>query len=91
MKKKPFSWKTNFLLPVGQLTLTTSTLNAIPTYAMQYFDIPATTSKLIDKIQRNFLWGTTSLDKKNSLYRLGKISFPQGEWRLRTPNNPSKK
>lgn len=50
MKKKLSIWKTNFLSPIGRLTLIKSTFNAIPAYGMQYFDILATTCKSIDKI-----------------------------------------
>lgn len=62
MKKKLSSWKINFLTPAGRLVLAQSTLNAIPAYSMQYFCLQ---KNMIDKIQRDILWGSTNHKKKN--------------------------
>lgn len=61
MRAKLASWKLNFLSHAGRLTLIRSTLNAIPAYIMQYFLLPTTISAAINKIQRDFLWGTSAL------------------------------
>lgn len=64
MHKKLSSWKENFLNIAGRTTLATSTLNAIPSHAMQYTLLPAKILKQINRIQRNFIWGTTNEYKK---------------------------
>ncbi|KAH0773137.1 hypothetical protein KY290_010274 [Solanum tuberosum] len=60
MRKKLSSWKVNFLTTARRITLAKSTLNAIPAYAMQYVQLPMKICNTIDKIQRDFLWGSTT-------------------------------
>ncbi|KAM3397980.1 hypothetical protein P3S68_001494 [Capsicum galapagoense] len=67
MKNKLATWKTKFLTPMGRVTLIRSTLNAILANTMQYFSLPASTCKTIDKIQRDFLWVSTT-DKQKMHY-----------------------
>lgn len=64
MKKKIFMWKINCLTPAGRLILAHDTLNDILAYSMQYFCLPAKTNNMIDKIQRDFIWGSTSHKRK---------------------------
>lgn len=63
------SWKTSCLSMVGRCTLATSCLNSLPTHIMQYTLLPSKTLKNIDKIQRNFLWGTNTTSKKLHLIK----------------------
>lgn len=64
MRSKFSNWKLNFLRQAGRLTLTKLTLDAIPAHTMQYFILPKRTCKDIDKIQREFLWGSTPQNRK---------------------------
>lgn len=59
MRSKLANWKLNFLNLADRATLIQSTLSNIPNHVMQYFHLPKYTLKLIDRIQRNFLWGST--------------------------------
>lgn len=50
-------WKRNTLSMTGRIQLINSTLNSIPSHAMQSFYLPSPTLKKIDQINNNFLWG----------------------------------
>lgn len=45
-------------------TLAREKLDAIPAYSMKYFKLPQKTCHQIDKIQRDFIWGSTSEKQK---------------------------
>lgn len=62
-------WKINHLTLAGRSTLIKSTLAAISNHVMQIYNLPQSTLKNIDTIQRNFLWGSTSRKKKCHLSR----------------------
>lgn len=77
MKKKLSNWKTNFLTMVGWPVLAKSTLNAIKAYAMQYFNLPKKTCNSIDKIQRDFIWGSTNQKRKTHIVSWEKTTTPK--------------
>lgn len=79
MRKKLSHWKSKFLTHSGRLVLAKSTLNAIPAYIMQYFNLPTTICKAIDKIQRDFIWGSTSKKKKLHLLSWDKVPTSKQE------------
>ncbi|WMV41831.1 hypothetical protein MTR67_035216 [Solanum verrucosum] len=60
-------WKTQYLSRGGRLTLINSVLDALPTYMMSLFPIPAGVIKRLDRIKRNFLWHG---DKEKKGYHL---------------------
>lgn len=64
LKKKLAGWKTRFMNIAGRTTLAKAYLNSIPTHIMQYNRLTGVIEKSIDKIQRNFIWGTTDVKKK---------------------------
>ncbi|KAK4710030.1 hypothetical protein R3W88_004543 [Solanum pinnatisectum] len=64
MQSKLASLKIKFLNIAGRTTLAKSSLNSIPTYIMQLAKLPASITKQIDQIQRNFIWGSTEEKKK---------------------------
>lgn len=68
LQSKMDGWKTNFLNITGRTTLAKACLNSIQTYIMQLHKLPISITKKIDKIQRNFIWGTT--DTKRKLHML---------------------
>lgn len=49
---------------VGRITLATSTLSTIPSHLIQYTLLPNKTINPINRIQCNFIWGTTNIKKK---------------------------
>ncbi|XP_059284834.1 uncharacterized protein LOC132038129 [Lycium ferocissimum] len=55
-EKKLARWKSQYLSFGGRLTLINSVLDALPTYMMSLFPIPAGIIKRLDSIRRNFLW-----------------------------------
>lgn len=71
MTRKLASWKSNFLSMAGRVTLASSTLNSMPNHNMHYNFLPMKILNLIDKLQRNFIWGSTLTTKKNSSSSLG--------------------
>lgn len=62
-------WKSSCLNIAGRTTLASSTLASIPSHVMQYTLLPRKILNSIDKIQRNFIWGTTEFKKKLHLIR----------------------
>ncbi|GKU90588.1 hypothetical protein SLEP1_g4569 [Rubroshorea leprosula] len=58
MQLKLASWKQNTLSLVGRRILIQSVTSSIPTYTMQTVLLPHSTCDAIDKMHRNFLWGT---------------------------------
>lgn len=64
MRYKLSNWKTNFLNIAGRTTLAISTLANIPNYIMQFTSLPNKIIQSIDRIIKNFIWGTTDSKKK---------------------------
>ncbi|WMV40485.1 hypothetical protein MTR67_033870 [Solanum verrucosum] len=55
-ERKLANWKCQYLSSGGRLTLVNSVLDALPSYMMSLFPIPAKVTKRLDAIRRNFLW-----------------------------------
>ncbi|CAN1796639.1 Putative ribonuclease H protein At1g65750 [Linum perenne] len=60
ISKKLTGWKVKSLSLAGRVTLAQSVLVAIPAYAMQTAVILATTCEAIDRLIRNFVWGSSN-------------------------------
>ena len=61
---KLHAWKPQSLSLAGRLTLSKSMINPILTYAMQSSHLLISICKEIDKLNHNFLWGSTAESKK---------------------------
>ena len=59
MEKKLSGWKQLYLSKGGRLTLLKSTLSSLPTYYLSLFTIPKAVVIRLERIQRNFLWGSS--------------------------------
>lgn len=70
-------WKTHLLSFVGRLVLTQATLSTIPNYVMQCNALPAKVTQTVDRLCRNFIWGTTESKKKFHLVSWKKINKPK--------------
>ena len=57
---KLVGWKARFLSFTGRVVLVKSVMSAIPNYVMQATPLPTHLCDKLDKISRDFLWGSTS-------------------------------
>ena len=64
VKKKLAGWKTSLLSMVGRRVLIQASSSTIPTYVMQNAQLPEKILKGIDRVNRNFLWGSTDSSRK---------------------------
>ena len=64
VKQKLAGWKTNLLSLAGCAVLIQASLAAIPSYVMQCAALPGRVLDGIDRVNRNFLWGTTENQRK---------------------------
>ena len=76
LERRLAGWKRLYLSKGGRLTLIKSTLSNLPTYFLSLFPIPADVIKRIDKIQRNFLWGSSEEEVKFHLVKWDSICRP---------------
>ena len=60
MEKKLSGWKRLYLSKGGRLTLLKSTLSSLPMYFLSLFTIPKAVAARMERIQRNFLWGSST-------------------------------
>lgn len=72
-------WKANLLFFAGMLVLTQVVTSIIPNYAMQCSALLVKVLSNVDRLSRNFLWG--SFDNKKKLHLVGwsKITKPKEE------------
>lgn len=70
-------WKANLLSIVGRLTLTKAVLSAIPSYVMQGCILLERNHTKLDRINRNFLWGSTEKKRKIHLVGWNKVTKPK--------------
>ena len=73
MIAKLSGWKTKFLSCAGRLVLVKSVMEAIPSYVMQGAALPMHVCEKIDKVSRDFIWGSTEDKRKLHLVGWGKI------------------
>ena len=57
-------WKRQYITKGGRLSLIRSVLSNMPTYFLSLFRLPKKVKLRLDKIQRDFLWGGGSLERK---------------------------
>ena len=79
MKQKLAGWKSNLLSMAGRAVLIQSSLSTIPAYVMQCASLPSKIHKGIDRISRNFLWGSTESVRKMHWVGWSKITKPKEE------------
>ena len=76
MEKKLLGWKRLYLSKGGKLTLLKSTLSSLPTYYLSLFVIPVVVADRLERIQRNFLWGSSEECFKYPLVAWEKVCLP---------------
>ena len=77
MEKKLSGWKRLYLSKGGRLTLLKSTLSSLPTYYLSLFTIPKAVATRLERIQRNFLWGSSIECFKYPLVAWEKVCLPR--------------
>lgn len=60
-------WRKQFLSKGGRLTLVKSTLSSLPTYFMSLFVIPVSVANKPEKLERDFLWEGSIVERKYHL------------------------
>ena len=65
--KRLASWKLQYISKGGRATLIWSSLSSLPIYHLSLFRAPQNVCARMERIQRQFLWGGSELDKKVSL------------------------
>ena len=76
MEKKLSGWKRIYLSKAGRLTLLKSTLSSLLTYYLSLFTIPKAVAARLERIQRNFLWGSSKECFKYPLVAWEKVCLP---------------
>ena len=79
VQKKLTGWKTNLLSMAGRLVLATSVTSAIPSYVMQGALLPSRIHNALDKVNRNFIQGSTNEKKKFHLVNWQKVTRNKNE------------
>ena len=87
MEKKLAGWKRLYLSKGGRLTLLKSILSSLSTYYLSLFTIPKAVATRLERIQRNFLWGSSVECFKYPLVAWEKVCLPRelgglGIWKL---------
>lgn len=72
-------WKANLLSFEGRLVLTQVVTSTIPNYTMQCMDLPYKILQGVDRLNKNFLWGSSENKKKVHLVGWNKITRPKEE------------
>jgi hypothetical protein len=60
IENRLFSWKHKYVSLGGRVVLINSVLASIPIFYLSYLKMPTGVRKAIIRLQRNFLWGTSS-------------------------------
>lgn len=66
-------WKTKFLSFAGRVVLVKAVMSSIPSNVMQGSALPTRLCEKLDKVNRNFLWGSTCEKRKLHLVGWNKI------------------
>lgn len=66
MKTKLASWKASSLNQAGRLTLVKAVLDNLPVYWMHLHQIPQSVTEDLERIRRNFFWGSTCAQNAES-------------------------
>ena len=64
MRRRLAMWTRQYIFKGGIITLIKSTLASMPIYQLSLFRMPKIVAKRLEKLQRDFLWGMGSLERK---------------------------
>ena len=74
VKTKLAGWKANLLSMAGRVVLIQASSSAIPSYVMQNSILPNRILNGVDRVNRNFLWGSTDQVKKMHWVNWGEVT-----------------
>lgn len=77
VRSKLSRWKASTLSQAGRISLTQSCIFSIPNYVMQACKIPTSFCDEIEKMCRDFIWGSTPEARKNHLIAWEKLCSPK--------------
>lgn len=77
VKKKLAGWKASLLSMAGKMVLIQAFSSTIPTYVMQNVQLPEKILKGIDRVNKNFLWGSTDNSRKMHWVNWEKVTTPK--------------
>lgn len=95
-KTRLSGWKTKLLSKAERVTLVKSTLNTLPNHVMQLIALPLNIIRRLEQYERNFLWRTTTQQRKIHLLNWNVVTSPKAEGGLgiqrlqqKIPSSPS--
>ena len=71
------SWTARNISKAGRVDLIQTNVESMPAHTMQYFQLPCTTSRQIDKISRDFFWKNSNSLRGFPMVFWGKICRPK--------------
>lgn len=79
MSSKLPGWKGSMLSAACRITLTKAVLVSIPVHAMSTIKLSSSTLVELDKVSRNFIWGSTTEKRRQHLVAWDKVYLPKSE------------
>ncbi|KAL9683236.1 hypothetical protein QQ045_015055 [Rhodiola kirilowii] len=76
-KNKLASWRSANLSMAGRVVLIKSALSNLPLYYASLYKMPVMVAQVMEKIQRQFLWGSSENRKKTHYVKWSKITRPK--------------
>ena len=76
VQAKLAGWKSKSLSPAGRLVLIKAVVSSILEYDMQCYKLSAKVCEDVNKLTRDFLWGSTVEKKKRHLFGWNKVTKP---------------
>ncbi|GKU97112.1 hypothetical protein SLEP1_g10291 [Rubroshorea leprosula] len=85
-QSKLATWKGKLLSFGGRITLLTSVLSALPLFYFSIFKVPKGVVSELEKIQKNFLWGSSNDYNKIAWVNWGRVCLAKSKGGLGIPN-----
>ena len=81
-RKRLIAWKIQYISKGGRVMFIRSTLSSLPIYYLSLFQMSQRVCARLERIQRQFLWGGSDLDKKVSLVSWATVCTDKRKWGL---------